>query len=64
MRMITAWVLALGLVSLGLAVLLAPAPAKVEAEVQVEDWEAYIASAPTLAEKVKRAKERVAAESR
>ena len=56
--------LALGLVSLGLAVLLAPAPAKVGAEVQVEDWEAYIASAPTLAEKVKRAKERVAAESR
>ena len=64
MRMIAAWVLALGMVSLGLAVVLAPAPAKVGAEVRVEDWETYIASAPTLAEKVKRAKERAAAEAR
>ena len=64
MRTIAAWVLALGMVSLGLAVVLAPAPAKVGAEVKAEDWEAYIASAPTLAEKVKRAKERVAAEAR
>lgn len=58
MRKIAIGVLALGLVSLGLAMLLAPAPAKIGAKPDSLTWEAYIQSAPTVAQRVRRARER------